>query len=172
MESAFVMGYAELEFMSAPFGSGFFEATLTGVEFEAGAAVLAKIGGKEPEQVRARDYIKPVEKNAFKDQLKREAWNLQRTPRFAKAELVRIIEGAREDIDPKFLEGVQTYRSEIEKGWPEELRKFLFTVLEDLKTGFCKFGAKLRIVIQIGFKKGVSHSRPSVTSKAPSPYKV
>jgi uncharacterized protein YdiU (UPF0061 family) len=97
--------------------------------------VLAKIGGKDAEMVRAKDFIKPVEKNAFKEQLKKEAWNLERVPRFAKAELVRIIEGAREDIDPKFIEGINKYRKDIENDWPEELRKYLFTVLDDIKAG-------------------------------------
>ena len=97
--------------------------------------VLARIGGKETGQVNAKEFIKPVEKNAFKEQLKKDAWNLKKTPRFARAELVRIIEGAREDIDPKFVEGVAKYRKEIEAEWPEELRKFLFTVLDDLKAG-------------------------------------
>jgi len=99
------------------------------------AMVLARISGKETERVNAKEFIKPVEKNAFKEQLKREAWNLKRTPRFARAELVRIIEGARDDIDPKFIEGVAKYRQDIEKEWPQELQKFLFTVLDDVKSG-------------------------------------
>jgi ATP-dependent Lhr-like helicase len=96
--------------------------------------VLARIAGKEPERLRTKDFVTPVEKNPFKEMLKKEAWNLTRTPRFARAELVRIIDGAR-DIDPRFIEGITKYRADIEREWPAELRKFLFTVLEDAEKG-------------------------------------
>lgn len=99
--------------------------------------VLAKIGGKKIEQVNALQYVtqSQTDKDPFLESLKKEAWNLKHVPSYSKAELVRIIDGAREDIDPYFLKGVEKYRKEIEQNWPEELKKFLFTVLEQVKTG-------------------------------------
>jgi hypothetical protein len=98
--------------------------------------VMAKISGKKLEQV---DPLRFVEKshetrNELKEILKREAWNLKHVPRFAKAELVRIIDGERRGIDPRFIEGCQKYKEEINANWPEELKKFLWNVIGDLKT--------------------------------------
>jgi len=98
--------------------------------------ILAKIEGKTVESFDASGFIEKSQeaRNEFKEILKREAWNLKKVPRFAKAELVRIIEGARNDIDPKFIAGVNEYRKDIEINWPDELKKFLWTVWDDLKT--------------------------------------
>ncbi len=99
--------------------------------------ILAKIAGKETSTVSGSKFVEKSkgERNEFKEMLKKEAWNLKRTPKFAKAELVRIIDGERSNIDPRFIEGCNTYKTEIEANWPDELKKFLFNVLEDLKTG-------------------------------------
>ncbi len=99
--------------------------------------ILAKISGKETKHISPTKYIEGAkeERNDFKEILKREAWNVKHTPKFAKAELVRIIDGERTNIDPRFIEGCKKYQKEIEANWPDELKKFLFTVLEDLKTG-------------------------------------
>ncbi len=101
------------------------------------AMVLAKIAGKTPEAVDAKEFIERGrgQRNELREMLKKEAWNLKRVPRFVKAELIKIIDGERTDIDPKFLEGITTYKKEIQANWPEELRTFLFTVLDDLKSG-------------------------------------
>jgi len=48
---------------------------------------------------------------------------------------VRIIDGERANIDSRFIEGIEKYRTDIEENWPEELKNFLFTVLKDLKSG-------------------------------------
>jgi ATP-dependent Lhr-like helicase len=98
--------------------------------------ILSKIKGEKIEHVSMHKYVQrsKEERNEFKEQLKSEAWNLK-IPRFAKAELIRIIDGDRKDIDPKFVEGVQEHRKEIERDWPEEIRNFMFTVLKDIKTG-------------------------------------
>ncbi|MEK6849682.1 MAG: hypothetical protein AABY01_03885, partial [Nanoarchaeota archaeon] len=98
--------------------------------------VLAKIAGVEIAQVSSREFIEKSReaRDTFKEQLKKEAWNVKRVPRFAKQELIRIIEGERSNIDKRFLEGIAKYRSEIEANWPEELKKFLFTVLGDLRS--------------------------------------
>ncbi|MBI4146680.1 ATP-dependent helicase [Candidatus Woesearchaeota archaeon] len=99
--------------------------------------ILAKIGGKEAKAVSGAAFVERAHsvKNEFKEQLKKEAWNLARVPRYAKMELVRIIDGERSNIEPSFLKGVEQYRKEIEENWPDELKKFLFTVLAELKTG-------------------------------------
>lgn len=101
------------------------------------AMVLAKIAGKDVERVSSAAFVERAreKRDELKENLKREAWNLKQVPRFVKQELVRIIQGERSDIDPKFLEGITKYRAEIETNWPDELKKFLFTVLEDLRSG-------------------------------------
>ncbi len=101
------------------------------------AMVLAKIAGTSIEPVNAHAFIEKSrsERNEFKENLKKEAWNLKRVPRFVKAELIRIIDGERSDIDPKFIAGVAQYKTEIQANWPDELKTFLFTVLDDLKSG-------------------------------------
>ena len=99
--------------------------------------ILAKIAGKDTKAISSSSFVEKArgERNEFKELLKKEAWNLKHTPKFAKAELVRVIDGERSNIDARFIEGITTYRAEIEANWPEELKKFLFTVLDDLKTG-------------------------------------
>ena len=99
--------------------------------------ILAKIAGKDAKAVSGASFVEKSkgERNELKEILKREAWNLKHVPKFAKAELVRIIDGERSNIDARFIEGIRKYREEIEKNWPEELKKFLFTVFDDLKTG-------------------------------------
>lgn len=100
------------------------------------AMVLAKISGKDITRVSSREFIEHSRKDrdTFKEQLKKEAWNLKRVPRFAKQELIRIIEGERSNIDKRFLEGMEKYHNEIETTWPEELRKFIATVTPDLRS--------------------------------------
>ncbi len=99
--------------------------------------ILAKIAGRNVESVSSKSFVEGarVERNEFKEILKREAWNLKMVPKFAKAELVRVIDGERRNIDGRFLEGIKKYRTEIEKTWPDELKKFLFNVFDDLKSG-------------------------------------
>jgi ATP-dependent Lhr-like helicase len=96
--------------------------------------VLAKIGGKSIEAVDAVKFVQKAqgERDEKKESLKKLAWNLKRVPSFAKAELVRIIDGERKNIDPRFLSAVQKYRKEIEKTWPEELQNFFFEALEGI----------------------------------------
>ena len=93
--------------------------------------VLAKLGMsadiKDP-----MEMLKQTKKETFRDKLKKEALNL-RIPRFAKAELVRLIDGERQGISEKFLKGIKDHNKEIEKEWPEELKKFIFNLLKELK---------------------------------------
>ncbi|OYT32127.1 ATP-dependent helicase [Candidatus Woesearchaeota archaeon ex4484_78] len=97
--------------------------------------ILAKIAGEEVKQIRIKDFLEKAkkERNEFKEKLKTEAWSLK-VPRFVKIELLRLINGERKEINPKFVEGVYERKRDIERDWPEELKKFLFNVLDDIKT--------------------------------------
>ncbi|MBW2969714.1 hypothetical protein KY319_01185, partial [Candidatus Woesearchaeota archaeon] len=99
--------------------------------------ILAKISGRKAEHVCVSGFVASSQaaRSEFKEILKREAWNLKRVPRFVKTELVRVISGERKNIDSRFIEGVKKYKDEIEKSWPDELKKFLFNVFDDLKSG-------------------------------------
>jgi len=98
---------------------------------------LAKIAGKDAHAISGGGYVQQAhkERNELKEILKKEAWNLKKVPKFVKIELVRIIDGERRNIDPRFIEGIEKYREDIKENWPLELRNFIFTVLTDLKTG-------------------------------------
>jgi ATP-dependent Lhr-like helicase len=98
--------------------------------------VLAKIGGKTPDMVDALEYVARAqeERDEYREHLKKLAWNLPRVPSFAKAELVRVIDGERQNIDPRFIEGCNKYRREINEHWPEDLKEFLWGVLGKLRT--------------------------------------
>ncbi|MBW3019054.1 ATP-dependent helicase [Candidatus Woesearchaeota archaeon] len=100
------------------------------------AQILARIEGREILPLSISGLVKKAkeERSELKKQLREEALNLK-VPRFVKAELLRIIEGERKNIDARFIEGIETHKEEIEKNWPEELKKYLFTVLDDLKSG-------------------------------------
>ncbi len=99
--------------------------------------ILAKISGKDTTFVNPSSYVERAkgEKNELKEILKREAWNLPHVPKFVKAELVRIIDGERSNIDSRFIEGINQYKTDIDATWPEELKNFLWAVFGDLKTG-------------------------------------
>jgi len=99
--------------------------------------VLAKIGGKKLDAVDASYYVQKSqsERDEHKEHLKKLAWNVPHVPARAKAELVRLIDGSRRDIDPYFLKGVNKYREDIDKNWPAELKEFLWSALVDIKQG-------------------------------------
>jgi ATP-dependent Lhr-like helicase len=99
--------------------------------------VLAKIGGTAVAQVDAQEYVAKshAERDERKERLKKLAWNLPHVPSRAKAELVRLIDGDKRDIDPYFVKGVNKYREEIENNWPEELKTFLWSALVDIREG-------------------------------------
>jgi ATP-dependent helicase Lhr and Lhr-like helicase len=106
--------------------------------------VLAKISvdyGKKgkKEEFNYHNLWDAVEKQQEEDrdeeqeELKVLAWNLERVPIRAKEELVKIIEGKREDIWLEFLKGVEEHKVDIKEKWPKKLSKFLFKVLKELK---------------------------------------
>lgn len=98
--------------------------------------ILAKIAGKDAMSSSSRSFLEKSSdaRREFKEILKREAWGVE-APRFIKTELIRIIEGARNDIDPVFIEEIGKRKADIDKEWPSELKKFLWTVWDDLKGG-------------------------------------
>jgi ATP-dependent Lhr-like helicase len=98
--------------------------------------ILAKIGSKkginkEDLEFNYMDAWKKSEeeklanKDDKKEKLKMQAWNLKRVPTFAKREIVEILEGKKE-IRQDFIDGVHKYKKEIEKTWPEEIKKYVF----------------------------------------------
>jgi len=97
--------------------------------------ILAKIHGKTTERVSGTSYVEKsrTARHEFKEQLRAETHALA-VPKYVKAELLRIIEGERTSIDPQFISGIKTQREQISQNWPNELKTFLFTVLEDLKS--------------------------------------
>ncbi len=99
------------------------------------AQILAHIGGAEVAAVSAREYLDRAhqENTELKQKLLDEA-NALTAPVHVKAELIRIINGERTQIDSQFLTGVTERKEEI-AAWPEELRNFITAVLPDLKTG-------------------------------------
>ncbi|MCH8067225.1 MAG: ATP-dependent helicase [Nanoarchaeota archaeon] len=98
--------------------------------------VLAKIGSKKDVNKGGLefDYMdawkkaeeeKLANKDAKKEKLKMQAWNLKRVPTFAKREIVEMLEGKKE-IKQDFIDGVHKYKKEIEKTWPKEIKEYVF----------------------------------------------
>jgi len=100
--------------------------------------VLAKISleqGKEgkadfefsPSDMWRESYEKKqAEKDPEKERLKQMALDLRWVPKRVKMELLKVINGEKEDFSSYFREGVKHYRGEIERDWPEELKRWLF----------------------------------------------
>jgi len=98
--------------------------------------VLAKIGSKKG--INKEDFVfnygdiwEKVEKNKLtakedkKEKLKIQAWNLKRVPMFAKREIVEMVDG-KEELRQDFIDSVHKYKKDIEKTWPEDIKKFVF----------------------------------------------
>jgi ATP-dependent Lhr-like helicase len=68
-------------------------------------------------------------KDFAKEKLKMQVWGLQHVPIYAKEELVKWIESGkiREDV----LIEMKKHRSDIEKEWPDELRKWIKSKIND-----------------------------------------
>ena len=63
------------------------------------------------------------EKDAYKEKLKMQVWNLKKVPNYAKSEFIKLIENGkmRDDV---WVE-VKKRREEIEENWPTELKDFV-----------------------------------------------
>ncbi|MBS3173882.1 ATP-dependent helicase [Candidatus Woesearchaeota archaeon] len=108
--------------------------------------VRAKISlkqGKKPEIIKTdvsftydefwknQEEEKQQEKNEFKDNLKKQAWNLKKVPFPIREHIVEIIDGSK-NIRQDFIEALHTFKKEIKENWPEELREFLINRLVEL----------------------------------------
>jgi len=98
--------------------------------------VLAKIGSKkdinkEDFKLNYEDLWEKAEKEKLtakedkKEKLKIQAWNLKRVPMFAKREIVEMVDG-KEELRQDFIDSVHKYKKDIEKTWPEDIKKFVF----------------------------------------------
>ena len=99
--------------------------------------IIAKIGSKKgikkedleefnyhEEWEKAQEKVE-AEKDEEKEKLRLQALNLKRVPRFAKEQIVEMIEGST-DIRQDFIDAIHKYKKEIEKTWPEEIKEFVF----------------------------------------------
>ncbi|MFH2028004.1 MAG: DEAD/DEAH box helicase [Nanoarchaeota archaeon] len=96
--------------------------------------VMAKLGKKiskeEFEEFNYQEEWDKAEKKLMeekddkKEELKKMAWNLKRVPMFAKQEIVAMIDG--KEPSQMLIDAVHKYKKEIEKGWPDEIREFVF----------------------------------------------
>lgn len=70
-------------------------------------------------------------KDAAKEKLKMQVWNLKHVPLYAKEELIKLIEfgNMRKDV----FADIKKYRKEIEREWPEELKKFVLGKLKSVR---------------------------------------
>ena len=99
--------------------------------------ILAKLSTKkgiDKEALREFDYheewnkiVKKAEeqKDEEKEKLKQQAWNLKMVPIFARQEIVELIDG-KDEASERLVDAVHKYKKEIEKDWPEEVKKFVF----------------------------------------------
>ena len=102
-------------------------------------AVIAKIALKnkdveELQYAKDFDYNKEwdiaaeqqlKDKDEEKEKMKLMAWNLKRTPKFAKAEIVDVIDGLQEEFSEGFIKEFKNYAKEIKETWPKEMVKFV-----------------------------------------------
>jgi hypothetical protein len=58
-------------------------------------------------------------------------WNQDNVPRFAKEELVKLLEGDK-DIRPDVIEAMETYKDEIKKNWPKKLQDAVFKKIKEI----------------------------------------
>ena len=63
------------------------------------------------------------QKDALREQLKMQVWNLKHVPVYAKEELVKLVEfgSCRKDV----LDECKKYLAEIEQNWPKEIKEFV-----------------------------------------------
>jgi ATP-dependent helicase Lhr and Lhr-like helicase len=110
--------------------------------------VLAKLSMKKDidkeyikEQVKEVDYNEIWEQQKNKKLSKKEEkqeelrmlmWNQEKVPRFAKEELVKLLDGE-DNIRQDVIKAMDTYKKEIKKTWPKKLQDAVFTKLKNLK---------------------------------------
>ncbi len=99
-------------------------------------SVSDKIAEQKP--INYNELWKKIEKEAEErrndesEKLKRMVWNLSHVPVFAKIELVRMLDGET-NIRKDVLDQLKKHQKNIEKNWPEELRKAIFEKLKEIE---------------------------------------
>jgi len=105
--------------------------------------VIAKIGldkGKKKEEIEDFDYYDEFRKQEEKkldqrktkeDELKMMAWNVKRVPMYAKEEIIKLIDGEK-NIRQDVIDAIKRHKDDIEKTWPEELKKFVFKRIKEI----------------------------------------
>ncbi|MDP7115769.1 MAG: ATP-dependent helicase, partial [Candidatus Woesearchaeota archaeon] len=105
-------------------------------------SVVAKIAlkGKTKEEIEDLDYDKgfsyqkmwdeAAEKKAEdhdeeKHQLKLKVFNLKRTPRYVKSEIIEVIDGLQDGFSERFVTEYERYKKEIKQSWDKEVREFV-----------------------------------------------
>lgn len=107
---------------------------------------LSTKSGIDPEYIKGQKISKEIDYQKFwEEQSKRELsaeqenlehlkllmWNQPRVPRFAKEELVKLLDGE-DEIRPDVLKSVEEYKSEIKKSWPKELQDAVFKRIKEI----------------------------------------
>ncbi len=75
---------------------------------------------------------KKLEDEEEKQHLKFLAYNLKHVPTFAKEQIVKIIDGEINDIQPDFIADAKKYKKEIEDKWPKELKELVLKVIDEI----------------------------------------
>jgi Lhr-like helicase len=101
---------------------------------------------KEQEERRMAERDDEVES------LKREVWNLQSTPMYAKEELIKLLEGS-DDIRTDVKLGIEEYKEEILKEWSPKLVESVFGKLEIPYDAEAVKGQAFKVALLNDFKK-------------------
>jgi len=65
------------------------------------------------------------------NELKMMMWNQDNVPKFARAELVRLLEGEK-DIRPDVIEAMDKYKEDIDKNWPKKLKDAVLKKIKEI----------------------------------------
>ena len=107
------------------------------------AMVVAKVSldkGKKNEKVEEFDYKnfwveiekeREAEKMTQEHELRGLVFNLKRVPRYAKAEIARMLDG-HTDIRKDVLASIEKHKEDIKKDWPKKLQKAVFKKIKEL----------------------------------------
>ena len=102
-------------------------------------SVLAKIAlkGKGKEELEDLEYfnyekewdkaaeLKSDKKDIAKRELKMKVWNLKKTPRWVKAELVDVIDGLQDELSDRFKLDFDRYKKEVKANWEKDVYSFV-----------------------------------------------
>ncbi len=77
---------------------------------------------------RLAEEGKQKDREEEKEELKREAWNVEKVPMFAKEAIIKMIDG--EDIEQNIIDEFKKYIEEIKNNFPAKLKKFVLKYIE------------------------------------------